>query len=102
MDPKVVTNRAYAATIKNDLLSLPALSIVLKPDDIFGGVNGIYTHSDSSHVGPAWTRACSIELINPDGKDGFQLDCAFHQHRQWRPQITPCSKRQCSAGFLSR
>ncbi len=80
MDQRVVTNQAYAGTIKNDLMSIPTLSIVLAPDDMFGSANGIYTHSDNAHLGPAWTRACSVELINPDGTKGFQLDSSIKMH----------------------
>jgi hypothetical protein len=99
MDPKVVTNQAYAGTIKDDLMYLPALSIVLKPDDMFGGVNGIYTHSDASHTGPAWTRACSVELINPDGSGGFQLDASIKIHGGGSREQSKEKKHPLALGF---
>ena len=77
MDPAVVNDPAYAGTIEGDLMALTTLSIVLKPDDMFGAVNGIYTHSTGANSGPEWTRSCSAELIRPDGRRGFQIDCGI-------------------------
>ena len=79
MDPKVVTNPLYRASIKGDLLSIPTISVVLKPDDLFSTNNGIYTHTiqDGPYRGPLWTRSCSAEWINPDGSPGFQIDCGL-------------------------
>ena len=65
---------AYAATIKNDLLALPTMSIVMNMSEMFGP-NGIYTNSTAS--GDAWERAASVELINPDGSQGFQIDAGI-------------------------
>ncbi|PYJ01010.1 MAG: hypothetical protein DME25_19170, partial [Verrucomicrobia bacterium] len=75
MDPEVVTNPAYAGEIIADLRSIPTMSIVLDPPDLFGPVNGIYYHSDQ--VGDAWERAASVELIHPDGTTGFQVNCGI-------------------------
>lgn len=65
---------AYAATIKDDLKAIPTLSIVMDVDDMFGP-NGIYSSPTSSGV--AWERATSVELIHPDGTDGFQVDAGI-------------------------
>ena len=67
----------YAATIKNDLLAIPSLSLVMDIDDMFGP-NGIYTNSTLN--GDAWERATSVELINPDGSPGFQIDAGVQIH----------------------
>jgi len=64
----------YAATIKNDLLALPTLSIVMDANHMFGP-SGIYTNSGAS--GEAWERPTSVELINPDGSPGFQIDAGI-------------------------
>lgn len=59
----------YTATIKEDLQSLPSMSLVMDVDDMFGP-QGIYsnptTRSDSME------RPVSLELIYPDGRKGFQ------------------------------
>jgi CotH kinase protein/Lamin Tail Domain/Fn3 associated/Chitobiase/beta-hexosaminidase C-terminal domain/Immunoglobulin I-set domain/Bacterial TSP3 repeat len=76
MDPNIVTNPPANATIKSDLLSLPALSLVMRTDDMFGSDNGLYTHPDNlTNEAP-----CSVELINPDGSTGFQCDAGIRMH----------------------
>lgn len=72
MDPNVVNNPAYSGTIKNDLQSIPTMSIVMDPDDLFGPTDGIYTFPEAR--GDAWERGASIELINTDGTTAFQID----------------------------
>lgn len=64
----------YAATIKDDLKAIPTLSIVMDVDDMFGP-NGIYSTPTASGV--AWERATSVELIQPDGSTGFQVDAGI-------------------------
>lgn len=77
VDPDVVTNPAYSGEIVNDLLAIPTLSIVMLTDDIFGP-DGIYMASPAGAIRPE--RACSAELINPDGSVGFQIDCGIKLH----------------------
>ena len=67
----------YAATIKNDLLAIPTMSIVMDMDDIFGP-NGIYSNPTFEGVGSE--RATSVELINPDGSTGFQIEAGIEIH----------------------
>jgi len=75
MDPRVVTNAAYQAEIRPGLRSIPTLSIVLAPDDLFGSTRGIYIFPEQ--IGDAWERRASIEWIRPDGTSGFQADCGI-------------------------
>jgi hypothetical protein len=79
MDPRVVTNVLHSNTITGDLLSLPALSIVLRTEDMFGGsgIRGIYTNTAANVT---YEVPCSVELINPDGSAGVQIDCGIRQH----------------------
>jgi hypothetical protein len=72
MDPDVVNNPAYASTIKDDLRTIPTISIVMDPADLFGPANGIYTFPEAR--GDAWERPASIEMINADGSTAFQVD----------------------------
>jgi hypothetical protein len=79
MDPEIVTNAVYRARILEGLESIPTLSIVMNTDDMFGS-QGIYSNptrqiptSPLSQV----EKAASAELIHPDGKRGFQVDCAI-------------------------
>jgi len=63
---------ANSATIRNDLKSLPTISLAAETDDIFGS-GGIYSNPWNSGIG--WEKPASVELIYPDGSDGFQLNC---------------------------
>ena len=60
--------------VHDSLLSLPTLSIVMNPDDLVGE-EGIYIYPTRS--GKNWERATSIELIHPDGQEGFQIDAGI-------------------------
>ena len=64
----------YAATIRDDLMAVPTISIVMDIDDMFGS-NGIYSHPGSRGV--AWERPCSMEVIYPDGRAGTQVNCGI-------------------------
>ncbi|HTG43106.1 MAG TPA: lamin tail domain-containing protein, partial [Verrucomicrobiae bacterium] len=74
MDSQIVNDPLYASEMKAALQALPALSIVMKIEDLFGAANGIYTHPLSR--GPQWERPCSIEFMPLDGKD-FQSDAGI-------------------------
>jgi hypothetical protein len=75
MDPDIVNDQTYRTTITNDLKSLPSFSIVMKLDDLFNSTTGIYANPGQDGV--AWERPCSLELINPDGTDGFQVNAGI-------------------------
>ncbi len=72
MDPEVVNNPRYSGTIKNDLKSIPTFSIVMDQADLFDPGKGIYANAGQD--GSDWERPCSVELINPDGSEGFQIN----------------------------
>ncbi len=74
MDPDIVNNPTWGATIKGDLLAIPTFSIVLNLDDLFGA-SGIYSNPRSD--GPLWERPCSIEMLRPDGEAEFQINCGI-------------------------
>ncbi|MGE5611715.1 MAG: chitobiase/beta-hexosaminidase C-terminal domain-containing protein, partial [Bacillota bacterium] len=77
MDPNVVNNPAYRSEIIDDLKSIPSLSLVADTDELFG-LEGIYQNAGKS--GPAWERAASVEWINPDGSQGFQIDAGLRMY----------------------
>ncbi|MEE8451151.1 MAG: lamin tail domain-containing protein, partial [Thermoguttaceae bacterium] len=70
MDPDVVNDPRYADTIKDDLRSIPTISLVLDLGDLFDPDYGIY--SNTGKRGIAWERAASVEMINGDGTSQFQ------------------------------
>jgi len=65
--PEIVAT--HRDTLVDDLKAIPTLSLVLNVDDIFGpgGTYNTTANLDS---------ATSVELINPDGSAGFQIDGA--------------------------
>ncbi len=72
MDPAIASSSDDKGKLKQGLLGLPSVSVVLDVDDLFGP-QGIYSNS-LSH-GAAWERAASAELIYPDARQGFQVNC---------------------------
>jgi hypothetical protein len=71
MNPGVVTPQIRA--IREGLESLPTMSLVMTLDDLFGATQGIYANPNGTTA--SWERPASIEMIWPDGQEGFQADC---------------------------
>jgi hypothetical protein len=80
MDPDIVEDPKYGPRMKDALLSIPAISLATNIDDLFGS-NGIYTNSEDT--GGAWERPVSAELLFPDGREGFQIDCGIRIQGGW-------------------
>lgn len=72
MDTNVTQSATYSSQIEAAMTAIPSLSIVTDPDNLFDASTGIYVNADAS--GEAWEREMSVELINPDGSDGFQIN----------------------------
>ncbi|HIG26361.1 MAG TPA: hypothetical protein EYQ50_00620 [Verrucomicrobiales bacterium] len=75
MDPRVVNDPRFQDEIVEGLTAIPSFSLVTGMDDLFGEERGIY--SNPGEQGREWEKACSLELLNPDGKKAFQIDCGF-------------------------
>lgn len=58
----------------NDLNAISTISVVTSIADMFGS-SGIYANPESEGV--MWERPCSLELNNPDGSEGFQVNCGI-------------------------
>ncbi len=73
IDPEVIGPGApYETRALPAMQAIPALSIVMKLDDLFNASTGIYANAGQN--GYAWERAASLELLRPDGQPGFQED----------------------------
>ncbi|HUU17278.1 MAG TPA: lamin tail domain-containing protein, partial [Sedimentisphaerales bacterium] len=72
MDPQVVNDSRYRNTIKNDLKSVPTLSLIMDKDDWFGS-KGIYINESQDGT----ERAASMEFVEPSSGDEFQINCAI-------------------------
>lgn len=78
MDSNVVNDPKYGVTIKNDLRSIPTLSIVSDHNGLWSSTTGIYPNSTST--GTNWERAASAELIAGDGATEFATRCGVEIH----------------------
>jgi hypothetical protein len=74
VDPTVTNDANYSSTFASDLMAIPSMSIVMKLEDVFG-VTGINSNPGGSGI--AWERPASLEMIYPDGRNGFQQDCGM-------------------------
>ncbi|MCP4192785.1 MAG: hypothetical protein GY768_19395 [Planctomycetaceae bacterium] len=80
IDPNVVGPNdqfegLYSNQFSDSLESIPSMSIVMSNEDLFDAETGIYANSESS--GREWERPTSVELILPDGGEGFQVDAGI-------------------------
>jgi hypothetical protein len=79
MDPDIVNNPIYAATIQNDLQHIPTVSIVMDWADLFGDslLPGSATQRGIYLLGKGDERATSFEYFTADGASQFQIDAAI-------------------------
>lgn len=75
MDPDVVNDARYKDLIDDALLSIPSISLVTPLANLFDASTGIYVNALQDGI--AWERPVSMELINPDGTEGFQIDAGL-------------------------
>ncbi len=81
MDLNVLTSTLYKDKIDSALLAIPTISIVTDLKNLFGADSGIYNHALED--GDAWERPASIELLNPNGTDGFQINAGIRIRGGW-------------------
>lgn len=81
MDPEVCNSGLYRDQIVPALTALPAFSMVMDLRDLFDPLTGIYVNA--LEHGREWERPCSVELIHPDGTDGFQINCGVRIRGGW-------------------
>ncbi|MDP4642817.1 MAG: lamin tail domain-containing protein [Opitutales bacterium] len=72
MDTDITQSATYSSQIEAAMTAIPSISIVTDPDNLFDASTGIYVNASES--GETWEREMSVELINPDGSDGFQIN----------------------------
>ncbi len=75
MDSKITSDMRYKNLMDDALLDLPSISVVTDPGNLFNPQNGIYVNS--AYHGRTWERPANIELINPDGSPGFNIDAGL-------------------------
>lgn len=77
VDPALVADPRFGDRLVDHLRTLPALSISLPVAELFGP-NGI--HANPLEAGMAWERGCSVEWLDPAGKEGFDINAGLRLH----------------------
>jgi len=75
MDPDIVNNATWGPMLKDSLKSIPTFSIVTDLRHLFNPTTGIYANPSGDER--TWERPTSLELIHPDGSDGFQINAGL-------------------------
>ncbi|MHC4088052.1 MAG: LamG-like jellyroll fold domain-containing protein, partial [Planctomycetota bacterium] len=75
MDPCIVNSPIYAGQMRNSLKAIPTISLMTNLANLFDPITGIYVNAREH--GREWERPVSVELINPDGSEGFQIDAGL-------------------------
>lgn len=75
MDPDIVQDARWGPQLKEALSSIPTFSVVMDLADLFDRSRGIYANAGND--GRSWERECSLELLYPDGREGFQINAGI-------------------------
>ena len=89
MSADLAQNTQSREIVAEGLGSLPSLSIVTDPENLFASDTGIYLHP--LERGTAWERPASVEMLAQGGRDGFRADCGLRIHggMSRHPEQTP-------------
>ncbi|MBX3427853.1 MAG: CotH kinase family protein [Pirellulales bacterium] len=80
IDPDIIA--LYGAqAVKDSLASLPAISITTDLANLFDPQTGIYVNAWND--GRDWERPASVELIYPDGAEGFSTNAGLRIRGGW-------------------
>ncbi len=71
MDPHVVNDPRYRDSLKDDLQSLPTLSVVMAP----ASFADLYSHPGDEET--EWEQPVSLEFIYPDSQQDFQINAGL-------------------------
>ncbi len=72
MDPDIVNDPRWGPLLEDALLDISTISLVTDLENLFSPSTGIYVNPRND--GRAWERPTSIELLHPDGREGFGVD----------------------------
>jgi len=81
MDKKVTEDPKYKGKMKESLLDIPSISVVTDLPNLFDPTTGIYVNAEQH--GEDWERFSSVELINPDGSQGFSINAGLRIRGGW-------------------
>lgn len=81
MDSKVTQSSLYKNDMEASLLSIPSISIVTDNESLFDLRTGIYVNALMHGID--WERFCSVELINSNEEDGFNVNAGLRIRGGW-------------------
>ena len=76
MDPEVVNDPRYVDLMQESLKAVASIALTTDIKHLFDPAEGIYVNARSA-LGRAWERPVSVELIYPDGQEGFQINAGL-------------------------
>jgi hypothetical protein len=93
----ITENPVYRKDLIAGLREIPTVSLVTTVSNLFDPATGIYANPTKS--GREWERAASMELIQPDGRTGFQIDCGVRIQGGWNRRPEECPKHSLRVVF---
>lgn len=81
MDHRIVNSNAYSNLMIPALTDIPSISVITDLDHLFHPETGIYVNAEGH--GFVWERECSVELMNPDGSPGFEVNGGLRIRGGW-------------------
>jgi hypothetical protein len=81
LDPDVYNDPRYSNKIEEAFLAIPTISLATDLENLFDPDYGIYVNA--FFHGEEWERPGSVELLNPDSKPGFQVNCGIRIRGGW-------------------
>jgi hypothetical protein len=81
MDSKIVNDPRYSDLIDDALLDIPTISIITDLKNLFDPASGIYVNAEGH--GFNWEKECNVELIQPDGSAGFNVNAGLRIRGGW-------------------
>ncbi len=75
MASDVINDTRYSALVDDALLDIPTISIITDNANLFDPATGIYVNAHGH--GMEWERESTVELIYPDGSEGFNVNAGL-------------------------
>ncbi len=75
IDTRVINSPNYSSLVDDAFLDIPSISIITDLNNLFNPVTGIYVNARQD--GKEWERECSVELLNPNGDEGFEVNAGL-------------------------
>jgi len=97
MDRRITGNPDYQKDLLDGLRALPSISLVTDLDSLFDSKRGIY--ANPMETGRDWERMASTEMIFPDGRPGFQINCGLRIQGGWNRRPEECPKHSLRLVF---